>query len=201
MAGNSNSLTGILLAGGNSSRMGREKGGIEVRGRTLFRTALGTLEKSCDKVMISTCSKLPGLERYRQVCDEIRGIGPMGGLYSCLRQSDSELNLVFSNDMPMVTPDLLKALVKEADGADLVIPSLGDRPPEPLCALYRKGVAERLHELIVGGTYAVHELFPLVRTKFLRIGPEMPFYHPDLFLNVNRPADLQRYRSILDNHG
>jgi len=193
----SDKITGILLAGGNSKRMGRDKGEIEVQNRTFFSIAVDILENACDEVLISTCSQKPGWKGYRKVCDEIRGIGPMGGVYSCLRQTNTEMNLVLSIDMPLVTPDLLKALMKEGEGADMVVPALGDGMPEPLCALYRKGVAENIHEMILGETYAMHELFPKVRTRILRIGKEMPFYHPDLFLNVNRPDDLQRFMAIM----
>jgi molybdopterin-guanine dinucleotide biosynthesis protein A len=201
VAGKPDKITGILLAGGKSSRMGREKGEIGIRGRSLLRTTLEILERSCDMVLISTCSDVPGLKGYRQVCDEIPGIGPMGGVYTCLRQSETELNLVFSYDMPMVIPALFEAMLAMGEDADLVVPALGEGLPEPLCAVYRKNVADSLQQLISQGNYAMYELFALVRTRILRVGPERLFYHPDLFLNVNRPTDLQRYRSILKKDG
>ena len=199
MAGQPDKITGILLAGGKSSRMGREKGGIEIGDRTLLRNGLDILEKCCDEILVSTCTGLPEVDGYTQVCDEIRDIGPMGGVFTCLRYSNSNRNLVLSYDMPLVNSDLLFRLLDEAQEADLVVPALGDGWPEPLCAMYRKSTMETLSKLIEKGNYAMHDLYALVRTRVLRIGPGSPGFHPDLFLNVNRPEDLKRYFSILND--
>ena len=96
-----NKITGILLAGGMSHRMGKEKGFIRIGPKYLYQYALQVLDNLCDEVLISTCKEGLFLEKYPLVCDEIPGIGPMGGINTCLKQSSNEINVVLSYDMPL----------------------------------------------------------------------------------------------------
>ncbi len=192
-------ITGILLAGGKSKRMGREKGTLEIGKRKLFEYPLGVLETICDEILISSCSDPVPITGYRVVCDEIKGIGPMGGIYTCLSQSKTDLNIVLSYDMPLVRENLLRHLVEQSQGWDVVIPALHAEKPEPLCALYRKSALGVFQDLINKKQYAVHQVIPAARSKVLLIGEEMPFFHPDLFLNINRQKDLDHLPSDLLN--
>lgn len=74
-----NKITGILLAGGESKRMRQDKGKIMIEGVYMFSNPLKILEALCDEILISRCdnNKLP--VKYRHICDEIPGIGPLGG--------------------------------------------------------------------------------------------------------------------------
>jgi molybdopterin-guanine dinucleotide biosynthesis protein A len=82
-------------------------------------------------------------------------------------------------------------MMKQLEGFDMAVPYLIEERPEPLCAIYRKSTKEVFKELISRKEYAVHQSFTRVRTKFVPIGPELPFYRPDLFLNINREEDLK----------
>lgn len=192
-------VTGILLAGGKSRRMGVDKGRIEIEGRSLYQITLGVLSTVCDRVMVSTCGPEPVPAGYLIVCDEVRGIGPMGGVYTCLRRSETELNLVISYDMPLVKGPLLRELLSQAEGSDMVVPAMEGVPPEPLCAVYRKSTANVMEEMIGLGDHAMHKLYSRVRTKVVAIGPHYPWFEPGLFLNLNRPEDLRqlkRHRNV-----
>ena len=95
---NGEKTTGILLAGGLSKRMGLEKGLIRVGDSLLYQYPLRVLQSLSQKILISTCKKLDITESHEQVCDTIPGIGPMGGLYTCLKYSDTDPNLVVPYD-------------------------------------------------------------------------------------------------------
>lgn len=185
-------MTGILLAGGMSQRMGREKGNIRLAYGYLYQYPLAVLEAVCDEILISTCNESNFLVSHRTICDEINGIGPMGGIYSSLRQSSNDLNLVLSYDMPMVTQSLFRYLISEWKDEEVLLPALADGRPEPLCGLYRKSVTEVLKDLIEQGVYAVHRILPRTRSRSIKITEQLECWHPDLFLNINREEDLLR---------
>jgi molybdopterin-guanine dinucleotide biosynthesis protein A len=185
-------LTGILLAGGLSRRMGREKGLLKLGNRLLYTYPLRVLESCCEEILISTChdSVLP--EAYPSVCDQVPGIGPMGGIYTCLNRSSNDVNVVLSYDMPLITADLVHYLVTRLEDFEVVVPTLKDRRPEPLCAIYRKSSSHYFKELIDRKEYAVHQVFAMARTSFVPVGPALPFYRPALFANINQEKDLEK---------
>jgi molybdopterin-guanine dinucleotide biosynthesis protein A len=192
-------ITGILLAGGKSSRMGKEKGSLVIGGKMLYEYPLRVLESFCEEILISSCNDEERDYGYRVVCDEVEGLGPLGGIQTCLKHSRNDWNLVLSYDMPLVSKGLVGFLIDHADDMDLVIPGLEPDRPEPLCALYRKSLIDTIQSQIDRKHYAVHGLIPLVRSRFVPITPGMPFFRPDLFLNINRHSDLRNFSGAL-NH-
>lgn len=192
-------ITGILLAGGMSSRMGREKGSMIIGKRMMYEYPLSILESVCDEILISGCQPLPGQNTHPNVCDRVKGIGPIGGIYSCLEQSSSDLNIVLSYDMPLVNEGLLNYLLEKAENFDMLVPATGPGQVEPLCALYRKGMSEVFRSLIEEKNYAVRRVIPKVASRILNIHQNLPFYHPDLFMNINTAQDLEKLREYLSH--
>ena len=125
--------------------MGREKGQIRIGKQLLYQFPLKILENVCDEILISTCNAFSPSMCHTLVCDEIQDIGPMGGIYSCLQRSSNDLNIVLSYDMPMINKGLLNKLIGESMDFDIVVPALRNDPPEPLCGIYRKSVADKFH--------------------------------------------------------
>jgi molybdenum cofactor guanylyltransferase len=185
-------ITGILLAGGMSRRMGLEKGQLRIGNALLYQYPLRILEQLCDEVLISTCKNELFPIKHRSICDEVKGIGPLGGIYSCLKQSANELNLVLSYDMPLVNENLFRLLISLAENFDVVLPAMQEQRPEPLCGLYRKSMTGVMEEIIAQHDYAVHRILPHCKSKIVRITEKMECWHPDLFLNINSVEDLNR---------
>jgi len=185
-------LTGILLAGGKSKRFGREKGNIRLNNKRLYEYPLSLLERSCEKVLISTCQQKTFKAEHQCVCDEIKGIGPMGGIYSCLKQSETDLNLVLSYDLPLVNQELINYLLEEWKEEDVLLPALADGIAQPLCGIYRRQVVEVLEVLIAQKDYAVHKMLSSTSSRILQISEAFEWEFPDLFLNINREEDLRR---------
>lgn len=111
-------ITGILLAGGQSSRMfggkgmGLDKGMIRLRRWLMYQYPLKVLESLCDEILISTCKPMDIEEDHEQVCDKIPGTGPIGGVVTCLEKSSNDLNIILSYDLPLVNRELFIALLK-----------------------------------------------------------------------------------------
>jgi molybdopterin-guanine dinucleotide biosynthesis protein A len=184
--------TGILLAGGMSKRFGREKGNIWLNNLRLYKYPLSVLESTCEKVLISTCQENTFQHGHQSVCDEIKGIGPMGGIYSCLRQSNTDLNLVLSYDMPLVNHKLIAFLLEEWKNEEVLLPALADGRPQPLCGIYRKKVTGVLEAMITQKDYAVRNILSHAQCRIVKISDEFDWWSPDLFLNINREEDLKR---------
>lgn len=190
-------ITGILLAGGKSSRMGKEKGFIKLGEKMLYQYPLRVLESLCDEILISTCKKLEIEENHEQVCDDIPGLGPIGGISTCLKKSSNNVNIILSYDLPMVKRELLEELSRSNTANDVVLPAMKPGQIEPLCGIYKKDVALVMQDQISKGIYAVHKVLPLVQAKIIQITPAMPFYHPELFRNINAETDLKDLPSDL----
>lgn len=187
-----NKITGILLAGGMSLRMGKEKGIIRIGPKYLYQYALQVLENLCDEVLISTCKEGLFLEKYPLVCDEIPGIGPIGGIYTCLKQSSNEINVVLSYDMPLVNEELISHLIGESRSHEIVLPALAKDKAEPLCGIYRKETFRIFEQLISQKKYAVHKAIKEGNSKIIQLNDQMNFWDPDMFLNVNKAEDLEK---------
>jgi molybdopterin-guanine dinucleotide biosynthesis protein A len=199
MISSKRSITGILLAGGKSKRMGQEKGELILGRKKLLEYPLGVLEAVCDEILISSCKELDLAVDHKVVCDEIEGIGPLGGILTCLGKSTNEINVVLSYDMPMVNQELIEYLISNSPGWDIVLPAMSPEKPEPLCGIYRKSVLEVLQQMVKNQQFAVHGALPLTRSQVLTIDPGMPFYRPGLFMNINRPADLEHLQEDFTN--
>lgn len=192
MHSNKLNICGILLAGGMSRRMGSEKGTLQIGSSVLFHYPLGVLEGLCDEILISTCEESILRVDHQKVCDEVKGIGPLGGIYSCLKQSSSELNLVLSYDMPLVNASLFRLLISEVDDHDIVLPGISEGRPEPLCGVYRRNTVSAMEDMISNNDFAVNHLLTRCHSKIVPITKDMECWQPELFLNINSKEDLKR---------
>lgn len=185
-------VTGIILAGGKSSRMGAEKGLQELCGKPLISYAVQVLSGLCNTLIISSSSEAYTAYGYDVVPDEFPGIGPMGGIYSALKHSRTDKNLVLSCDLPFVTNELLSYILKNATGYQVAVPWQGNRHYEPLCGFYHVSVLQQMRTFIQKGNYKLPDLFDTIRMNKLVIDKNSGFYSEKLFFNVNSKQDLDK---------
>ena len=194
-------ITGIILAGGKSRRMGTEKGLIEFDGKPLIQYAIEALEPLCDTILISTNGHSYDLFSYQKVADKFPNSGPMGGIYSCLKISKSDKNIVLSCDMPFIKTRLISDLIQTADDYDLIIPWHGGHKFEPMCALYNKSVEPVFLSFIQQSNFKIPDTFEHLKTHKFRIDQSLSYYSKELFFNVNSKEDLDFVqKGINPNH-
>lgn len=188
-----NQLTGIILSGGKSSRMGLEKGLVDFRGKPLITYAIEALKPIADTLIISANNRLDeyGQYGYEIFQDEIKEVGPIGGLYTVLKNSKTEINLVLSCDMPFVNTELLEYLFRNMQQNDIVVAVHDEDSLEPLCGCYSRNMVNAMEQQIAAGNYKLRDLYGKVQFKALKIDTSLPFYKDNLFYNVNRPEDLK----------
>lgn len=187
----SNPVTGIILAGGNSSRLGYDKGFAKIAGKTLTEIAIANLRPLVSEILISTANPEYDQFGYPVVADIHPGIGPMGGIYSTLKQSQNTLNLVLSVDLPFANSKLLEYLLENTADTPVTVPWFGGDHYEPLCACYQRPVMDVMELFIRSGNYKLPDLFRKVSARQLEIAVDSPFYHPYLFQNINTKTDLE----------
>jgi molybdopterin-guanine dinucleotide biosynthesis protein A len=179
---------GFVVAGGLSTRMGRDKALLPWGGATLLDHALARLAAVCADVRI-LCGPAPRYQDRgrRLVLDAAPGTGPLGALAAALSGTAGEAALLLGVDLPFVTVPLLAAL--EAAEGDAVVP-VGPRGPEPLCALYRAPCLAPVRARLAAGDLKMTAFWPDVRVRALEGGALAAFGDPErLFRNVNAPGD------------
>lgn len=184
-----NKVTAAILAGGKSSRFGRDKSLLTLDGATLTERAVKNLLPLFDEILIvSNASDKFHLPGAREIGDVYPNAGPLGGIHSALVHSRNEAVFVMACDMPHFDAALCQRLVDLSAGYDAFVPRAGDEL-EPLFALYRKSALPAMESLLQGGRYKVRGLFEHVKTGFLplavRQSGEDPFY------NINFPSDYE----------
>lgn len=188
-----------ILAGGESSRMGRNKALIEVGGEAVIeRTArlVGEVFEECIVVGPKTVFTGFGM---KCVEDDWPGAGPLGGIATVLRATRAEWNLVVACDLPYLTRVWLDYLMQraKASAADAVVPenTIG---AEPLCAMYRKRGEVIIRAALERGVRKVTEGLAGLMIERIAPGQWKPFDSDGmLFKNMNTPADYEEARARL----
>ena len=181
--------TAILLAGGRSGRMGRDKALLPIRGRPLLQYIYEQLEPSFDEVLVSASDAAAyAFLGTRVVPDRIPGLGPLMGIASCLLASRNELNFVVACDMPVIDLPRVRRMLAEAEGYDVVVPRDVDGHWEPLFAIYRKTAAVAAEKILDGGGRRVDDIYRDLEVRVAAEGPD-----PSL-VNINEEVDYERFR-------
>lgn len=161
------SASGILLAGGLSRRMGRDKAWLAWNGQPLLNHMVQILQPLVEEVLvIARPGQLLPPVPARIVSDRIEGAGPLGGLEAGLSGIRTPYGIVAACDMPWLNPGLIKAMVDLAPSWDLVIPRFDGRL-QPLHAIYAKSLSSKVADLLGEGERRVHSLVAQAKTRIL----------------------------------
>ena len=190
-------VAGFVLAGGESSRMGRDKSLLELGGVPLLARTARLVESVAGPPTVVGGAVLSGSLGWRVIADDWPGAGPLGGIATALAASSAPWNLVVACDLPHLTQAWLAYLVERAlsSQGDAVLP-MSARGAEPLCAMYHQRCAPAIRAALAQGTRKVTEGLQSVLVEM--IGPlEWKGFDSDglLFKNMNSPADYEEARA------
>jgi len=181
-------VTGIVLAGGKSSRMGTDKAMLEIDGIPMAFRCRDQIAPYSDGILFSVnrhnAEKFAGCAT---VVDSIEDQGPLGGIIAGLSASHTDINLVVACDIPYIDPFVLFTLLSYCDEYDIVVPSFAPATQEPLYGVYRSSVAVAAGTLLVENKYRVSELFGRCRTKMV------PLNDRGRYANLNTEEDVEWY--------
>lgn len=183
-------MTGAVLAGGRSSRMGVDKALMPYEETTMLGHALDLLETVTHELMIVGDPNRYGHVHPNTVADIRDNAGPLGGIVTVLHYSSNDENLIIACDMPNLNKDLfdhLKAFMHR--GTDVVIP-IHDGHIEPLAGLYHRRCLPVFKKCIEDTVFKLSDALALVTTTFVEVSPGLGKWPVDLFKNLNSKEDL-----------
>lgn len=144
-------ITGIILAGGKSSRMGTDKGFLELNNKPFVQYSIEALQPLVSEILIVSDNPDYDIFGLKRITDDIKNAGPVGGIYSGLEASKSELNLILSCDIPLITSDVLQKLIDAVDDASDIIQAESNGKTMPLIALYKRAIKGQFKRFLEQG--------------------------------------------------
>ena len=185
-------ITAIILAGGQSRRMGRDKASLPLGEQTLLEQLIEQLAGRFQEIIISVSKGQPyPLNNVRQVEDRYENAGPLAGLLAGLQASSSDISLVVPCDQPEIDLGIVRDMLQVLDQHDLVYPRLDGQIPHPLFALYRRSLWPVIEKLIIEGKLSVLHLLTEVKAVALDIPASRLPWH------LNSLEDYQNYLHYL----
>lgn len=189
-------VAGFVLAGGKSSRMGRDKAFLELEGKTLLARALETLAGVAPQVAILGSRATFG--GFGVVVEDVYpDRGPLGGIHAALASEHAaDFNVILGVDLPFLTDDLLRFLVERArqSAALATVPRM-EQEWQPVCAVYRREFAESADRALAAGNNKIDPLFATTTVCAVTEDDLSRFaFSARMFDNLNTPADLARAR-------
>jgi len=197
----------IILAGGKSKRLGRNKVIETIGGLSLVETVINRLQKLNSPIIIVTAhdSVMPALNNFPgiKIIEDIKpGKGTLGGIYTGLFAAPTHYSLAVACDMPFINLDLVKYMIDAAEGFDAVVPRTVRQVLEPLHALYSRSCLEPIESLIDQNRLSVLDLYPLIKVRYIEDSEINRFDPRNIsFFNINTEADLTNGRELAEKKG
>ncbi len=182
-------LWGLVLAGGKSRRMGRDKALLKFDGETQLSRAVKLLREQVDRVFVSTRAEQADEAergRFEQVVDRYDDMGPVAGILSAMDTNSEVAWLVLACDLPNIDDATIAYLVQQcsADHPVTAYASVHDSLPEPLCAIYRPASRAVIDDFVEQGIICPRKMLINSATRLLA----QP--NPGALHNINSPEDL-----------
>lgn len=195
---NDERLSGAILAGGQSTRMGENKAFVSVGGMPIIERVIAQVHPLVSELKVITNTPEAyehlGLPLHRDI---LPGKASLGGLYTAIETAAADYTLVVSCDQPFLNPDLLRYLIDLRQGYDVVVPLNDEDYPQSMHAIYGKACAVPIRQRLEADRLKVIGFFPDVKVREVR-PEEIDHYDPQRwsFINVNTPEDLARARDL-----
>ncbi len=184
-------VTGVLLAGGKSRRMGQDKAALQLAGKSLFDRSLQLLQQFFSTVIIA--GDRPDLIRPNipAIADIYPG-SALGGLHTGLQAAATDWIFVAPCDMPYPDPRIVALLLENRAGVDAVVP----RTPagyEPVFALYHKNCLPQMEAMLRQNQFRIYDFYQRIAIRYIN-PPELPTGWQRSLININTPGDLSRLK-------
>jgi len=184
-------FSGVILAGGRSSRMGHPKAFLPLKGRRMIDIILEVFYSLFDEILIVTddTTKFVDFRGVEVIQDLVKGCGPLGGIYTGLKAISREKAFLVACDMPFLHSELIERLLLASveNKYDCVVPS-SFKGSEPLHAVYSTRILPIIEDLLRGKDLSLNQLLKRCHCKYVKVE------NKDIssFVNVNTPEQLQK---------
>ena len=188
-------LNGIILAGGKSSRMGRDKALLIFNNKTFLDHIVCAIKPLVDEILIISSNKDHQVDDCTTIADLISNSGPIAGIYTGLKHTNTENNLVLSCDIPMVQTSILELIIKNNELDKDVVQIIDDQYSMPLVALYKKRIALFLLSELKTGEKKLVKAINKLNKKNISVTKDQL----NCLININTVADLKTLEYGIEN--
>lgn len=197
-------VTGIILAGGKSSRMGVNKSFLKLGNQTIIERTAKLMKLIFNELIIITNSPDEYAFLNLPVYEDIyKSRGPLGGLHSGLKNSKTEKNFIISCDVPLMTKEMIEYIVNYKTEKPIAICEASGYY-QSLVGIYQKIFANKIKDSIcTDSNIKSKSLFEFIDDNDVEIikVEHLPFYDKKIFFNLNSPEDFERLKSIFSHEG
>lgn len=198
-------VSGIVLAGGKSLRLGRVKALERINNQLLIERTIERVSPPARPVLVVTSQEqfdsiVNAHLKVKVILDLFPGKGALGGIYTGLERADSLYSLIVGCDMPFLNRSLLRYMTRCATGFDAVVPRMRNML-EPLHAVYSRNCLTAIRKMIEEDRLGILQLFDIVNTRYIEEKEIVKFDGEGLsFFNINTVADLEKARRLARQH-
>jgi molybdopterin-guanine dinucleotide biosynthesis protein A len=180
-------LSGLVLIGGQSKRMGQDKSKLQLQGKSQLEASVELCASVCDSVWVS--GRSDQTEGHAFIADRLLDMGPIGGILSAMETHPDRAWLVMAVDMPWMSTDVLQELVHQRDpfAVATAYREPEGRFPEPLCAIYEPKAKLALYQFLGLGTRCPRKVLINTNTHLVHCSD------PQALGNANTPEDIERW--------
>lgn len=198
-----NNVSAVILAGGANKRFnGKTKANIQISGVRIIARTIKVLHELFDDIIIvtNTPEDFKGYQHFTMVPDEIKNVGPLGGIHAALKVAKHDAIFVFASDMPCISSSLVKKHVEfyHKRSCDAAIPRIKDFK-EPLHAIYNKKIFNDLDKFLKGANkYSIEDFIKNLNVRYHNL-EDIEEYRK-AFININTPEDLSCMELYSETH-
>jgi len=187
--------TVVVLAGGESRRMGRDKLMLEICGAPLLETVVKRFRGEFDELYVSVADagKYPEIAE-RKLVDIRSGAGPISGLHAALAAVQGDGAFLVAADLPYSSPAVAKRIIELCGEKEACVIKLPDGRIEPLFGYYKKSLLQLCEEAIDSGDYRMSGILRKADTRFISPADLGDLWRDELIYNVNYPEDYDFVR-------
>lgn len=188
-----NKISAVILAGGANKRFnGKTKANIQISGVRIITRIVKVLHEHFDDIIIvtNTPDEFKGFQQFTLVPDEIKNVGPLGGLHAALKVAKNDAVFIFASDMPCISGNIIKKHIEfyNRRKCDAAIPRIKDFK-EPLHAIYHKNVYDKLNQFLSSANkYSIENFIADLNVRYHNLDDNEE--NRKAFININTPQDL-----------
>jgi molybdopterin-guanine dinucleotide biosynthesis protein A len=187
----------VIMAGGDSRRMGQDKANLLLGERTLLQSVAATLQPLFPEVIVSVRQPRPEIN-LPQVCDDPAHSGPLAGLAAALERASTPWIFAVACDMPFITPAVIEYLALQRADCQAVVPVVGGYP-QPLAAFYSGNCLDVVRNILnSNGKHSLLALLEMLQVRYVG-EDQMQAVDPQLrsFFDLDTPQDVVR---VMNQH-
>lgn len=180
-------ITGIILAGGKSTRMGTDKGFLLLNEKPFVQYSIDALKPLVSEIIIVSDNSNYDNFKYKRICDTQKNAGPVSGILSGLEASSTAYNIILSCDIPLINTKILKKLIDNIDIHSEIVQIESQGKTMPLIALYKKSIKNKFCKFLQNDERRLRNVVSACKTKNIVLDKTQHL----ATMNVNTPNELK----------